>query len=139
MATENQADLARLYEGIARQGHLPTPDHARRWTESALKNLGFNLNGRAKRALAKALPKPWGAAVTGIFWLIHFPERNLTQEEFLKRVARRAGNTDAEYARYPTLAVFGAVKGLIEDDLDRRVARALPEQVRGLWQEARPS
>jgi uncharacterized protein (DUF2267 family) len=51
-------------------------------------------------------------------------------------VARRSGNTDAQFARFPILAVFGGVKQMINQDLQREVAKSLAPEVRELWEQA---
>jgi uncharacterized protein (DUF2267 family) len=60
----------------------------------------------------------------------------MSKEEFLLRAARRSGNTDAEFAYYPALAVFGGIKQFIDSDLEDRISKALSQEVQELWQEA---
>jgi uncharacterized protein (DUF2267 family) len=131
--TEN---LSYVYEQIKRDANLRTNDHARRWSEATLRTLGLNLDRGTKKALGKALPKELEVPLRRAFWLIHFREPALPAVAFQKAVARRAGATDAQFARKPIVAVFRQLKGLIEDDLGRRVGEALPSEVRQLWEEA---
>ena len=134
MAEHNNLD--QFYEYVQEHGKLPTRDHARRWTTGTLKTLGINLDRKTKKRLAKALPEPLADAVTGVFWLLHFRDPNLSSYEFQRTTARRSGNTDAQFARYPILAIFGGVKQMIDPALQRQVAESLAPDLRELWQQA---
>jgi uncharacterized protein (DUF2267 family) len=101
-----------------------------------LKTFGLCLDRKTKKALAKSLPGELAESLTAIFWLLHFRDPQISKQEFLMRVARRSGNTDAEFAYYPTLAVFGGIKQFIDSDLEDRVSKALSQEVQELWQEA---
>ena len=54
----------------------------------------------------------------------------------LDQVARRSGNTDPQFARMPTLAVFGQIKQMVNAQTRDQVAEALSPEVRELWQQA---
>lgn len=129
-------ELANFYQSVQREGKLRTEEHARRWTAATLRILGVALDGRTKRRLARALPPELSKWLTDIFWLLHFRNPRLSQGEFVKRVARRAGNTDYQFAPFPIRAVFGGVKQMLDEDLQREVAEALSPEVRDLWQQA---
>lgn len=130
------ADLQNYYESIMTKANLRTLDHAERWSKAVLRTLGFYLDRGTKRKLAKTLPKPISRDLTSGFWLLHFRNPKMTSREFLRRVALRSGNTDAQYARIPTRAVFHQVKQLVDDDLSKRVADILSPEVREIWQQA---
>jgi len=117
-------------------GKLRTPQHARRWSTAVLKTLGINLDGRTKKKLAKALPEELADDLTRVFWLLHFRNSNLSSHEFQNQVARRSGNTDPDFARYPVLAVFHGVKEMIGSDTRQAVAKSLSPEVRELWENA---
>lgn len=130
------ADLQSYYESIMTGANLRTLNHAERWSKAVLRTLGFYLDRDTKRKLAKALPEPLARDLTSGFWLLHFRDPNMTSREFLRRIALRSGNTDAQYARIPTRAVFRQVKQLVDDDLSKRVADTLSPEVREIWQQA---
>jgi hypothetical protein len=50
--------------------------------------------------------------------------------------ARRSGNTDPAFAYYPILGVFGGLKQMIDEDLERKVEADLAPEVRELWQQS---
>jgi uncharacterized protein (DUF2267 family) len=134
MATDQE--LNGFYRYVQEAGKLRTPNHARRWSDGILRTLGINLDRGTKKQLARALPKELANSLTRVFWLLHFRDPNLTAEEFQLKAARRSGNTDAAFARYPILAVFHGIKEVIDADLERKVADTLAPEVRDLWQEA---
>lgn len=129
-------DLDGYYDHIREAGKLRTEQHARRWSDGVLRTFGTTLNGKTKRDLAKALPDELAESVKDVFWLLHFRDPNLSREEFLQRAARRSGNSNGEFAVYPTLAVFSGVKMIIDQDLQSQVAESLAPQVRELWERA---
>jgi uncharacterized protein (DUF2267 family) len=129
-------DLNNFYQYVQKKGSLRTPDHAQRWSKATLNILGVNLDGRTKKALAKALPDDLAHALNGIFWLLHFRNTNLPARQFQRRVGLRAGNSDWEFARLPVVAVFGGVKQMIDKELQDRVAETLAPEIRHLWQQA---
>jgi uncharacterized protein (DUF2267 family) len=131
-----QDDLTQFYQGVQKVGKLRTEEHARRWTVGVLKTLGVNLPGRTKRKLARALPNGLARPLTDVFWLLHFRNANLSGDDFQRAVARRSGNSDAQFARFPVLAVFGGIKQMINQDLQREVAQSLSPEVRELWEQA---
>jgi uncharacterized protein (DUF2267 family) len=128
--------LENFYTQVQQKANLPTPQHARRWTTGILKSLGLQLDGGTKRALAKALPKELARDLTGVFWLLHFRNGRLTTGEFQRQVGLRSGNTDSQYARQPIVAVFGAVKGMIDKEMKDKVEKSLPAAIGELWREA---
>lgn len=128
--------LINFYQSVQREGKLRTEEHARRWTAATLNMLGFSLDGRTKRRLARALPPELSGPLTAIFWLLHFRNPKMSQAEFIKAVARRSGNSDYQFAPFPIRAVFGGVKQMINEDLQREVAAALSPEVRELWQQS---
>ena len=129
-------NLNEFYEYVREKGNLRTPEHASRWSDGILRTLGVNLDRRTKKELARALPEELADSLTRVFWLLHFRDPNMTRREFQQTAARRSGNTDANFAYYPILAVFGGIKQLIDADLERKVADTLPLEVRELWQNA---
>lgn len=136
MSGTNDNTMDFYYQNIITTGHLLSDVHARRWSEGVLKTLGTSLDRRTKRALAKALPKGLAESLTSVFWLLHFRDPNQTRSEFCTRVARRSGNSNGEFAVYPTLAVFAGLKNLIDDNLTERVSNSLSPEVRDLWDQA---
>lgn len=134
--TTTMTSLDEFYRHVQKVGLLRTPDHARRWTDGVLRTLGISLDRGTKKALANALPEELADSLTAVFWLLHFRDPQLPALEFQKQAARRSGNTDPTFARYPVLAVFGGVKQMIDDNLQRRVAESLAPEVRALWEQA---
>ena len=124
-----------FYQQVQENGKLPTKEHAQRWTHAVLNTLGFNLDRRTKKALANELPEDLGKAVGKVFFLAHFRDNTLSGEAFRKAVARRSGNSDAQFAYYPTVAVFKAVQGVISRDLSQKIAETLSPEVKALWQQ----
>ena len=51
-------------------------------------------------------------------------------------VANRAGNTDAQFARYPVTATFHSLKSLIPADVSKAVADTLSPELSEMWQNA---
>lgn len=136
MTQGNTPDLQEYYQHVQTMGKLRTLPHARRWSTAVLQTLGLNLDGRTKQQLAKALPEELGEALTRVFWLLHFRNTNLSSHDFQAQVARRSGNTDPFFARYPILAVFRGVKSMIDPELSKKVANTLSPEVRELWEKA---
>ena len=132
----DEAVLSDYYQGVVNAGKLRTEDHARRWSAGVLKTFGLCLDRSTKRALSKRLPEELADSLTGVFWLLHFRNTGMSKEEFLLRAARRSGNSDAEFAYYPTIAVFGGIRQYIDSDLEDNISKALPQEVQELWQEA---
>lgn len=128
--------LEEFYNYVQECGKLRTEAHAKRWADGVLRTLGINLDRGTKKKLSKALPEELATSLTRVFWLLHFRNPNLTVEEFQGMVARRSGNTDADFAYFPTRAVFGGVKRLVNDDLQREVADNLAPEIAALWREA---
>jgi len=125
-----------FYRYVQKEGKLLSPEHARRWSDGVLRTLGTALDRSTKKRLAKAIPGELADSLTGVFWLVHFRDPNLSSQAFQRMAARRSGNTDADFARIPTLAVFGGMKQIIDDELKRDVAETLAPEVRELWQQA---
>jgi uncharacterized protein (DUF2267 family) len=124
------------YQTVQTMGSLRTPDHARRWSTAVLKTLGVNLDRKTKKKLAKALPEELGHDLKRLFWLVHFPNKNMSQQEFQFEVSKRSGNSDWQFAKTPITAVFHGVKELIDNDTNQAVAQSLAPDVRELWQQA---
>ena len=132
---ENES-LDDFYRYVQEEGKLLSPEHAQRWSDGVLRTLGTALDRRTKKRLAKAIPDELADSLTGVFWLVHFRDPNLSSQAFQRMAARRSGNTDADFARIPTLAVFGSLKQIIDDKLERDIAETLAPEVRELWQQA---
>ncbi len=132
----NNGTLDSYYDYVQKNGKLRTFGHAQRWSTAVLKTLGFNLDKRTKKALAQALPDPLANDLTRVFWLVHFQNKNLTAAEFYDQAARRSGNTDTDFARHPTKAVFAGIKSLINSQLNQQVAEALSPEMRAVWEQA---
>jgi uncharacterized protein (DUF2267 family) len=133
---KSHVDMQHYYESVMKQANLRTIDHAEAWSEAVLRTLGFYLDRGTKRKLAKALPDALAHDLTRGFWLLHFRNPKMTSREFLRRVALRGGNTDAQYARVPTRAVFEQIKQMVDDDVNRRVADSLSPEVGEIWRQA---
>lgn len=132
----DDSGLIQYYDLVFSTGKLRTLEHAQRWSNGVLKTLGICLDRSTKRALAKNLPEELAKSLKGVFWLLHFRDPQMSSLEFRQRAARRSGNTDAEFAYFPTLAVFGGIKLYIDSDLEDRVSNTLSREVRELWQKA---
>jgi uncharacterized protein (DUF2267 family) len=130
----DDATLQEFYEHVQRHGNLLSVELAERWSAGVLKTFGFHLNGRTKRSLAKVLPEPLSDHVKDVFFLLHFRDSTLSARDFQKQVARRCGNTDPEFARYPTLAVFSGIRRFTNSKLNERIGDALSPEVRELWE-----
>lgn len=129
-------NMTQYYEYLTEAGNLRTVAHAERWSRGVLGTLGTVLDRGTKKALSRALPQELSSALGNVFWLLHFPDSNLSADEFQNRVARRSGNSDKVFARFPTLAVFGGIKQMIDSELSERVAKNLSPELRELWQQA---
>jgi len=136
MTQTQTMELADYYQQIQTMGNLRTPAHAQRWSAAVLRTLGLNLDGKTKKKLAKALPSELADDLTRAFWLLHFRDFSLSSHEFQNQVARRSGNTDANFARVPILAVFHQIKQLVDSDVSDQVANSLSPQVAELWRQA---
>ncbi len=132
----DDSGLIQYYDIVFSTGKLRTLEHARRWSNGVLETLGISLDRNTKRALAKNLPEELAKSLKGIFWLLHFRDPQMSSLEFQQRAARRSGNTDAEFAYFPTLAVFSGIKQYIDSDQEDRVSNALSQEVQELWQKA---
>lgn len=129
----DDAALNEFYEFVQGEGKLLTMELAERWSSGVLKTLGFHLDGRTKRKLAKVLPEPLSHQVKDVFFLLHFRDPNLSALEFQKQVARRSGNTNAEFARFPIIAVFAGIRRFTNSKLNDRIGEALSPEVQELW------
>lgn len=130
--------LTEFYQHVCEAGNLLSMKHARRWTRGVLETLGTVLDRKSRRAVSKNLPKELATSLNGVFWLLHFRDPFYSSDEFCERVAKRSGNSDAEFARLPTLAVFGGLREYIGPDLDQRIADSLSPEVSSMWQKSRP-
>lgn len=128
--------LTDYFAYIQKTGKLRTPSHAQRWSRAVLKTFGINLDRGTKKKLAKALPADLAGDLTRVFWLAHFQNSGLTQYDFLNQVSRRSGNTDTDFARYPTTAVFHQIKAIVGKDMTDQVAKTLSPEMRTMWEEA---
>lgn len=129
--------LTAFYDHVENAGKLLTHEHAVRYTRAVLWTMALQLKGGTKKSLANALPAELSEMVTRPFWLAHFPDQSLAWPEFTKMVARRAGNSDGQFARIPARAVFQAVQSLIDSSTSDKVAQALSPEVRSEWEQAR--
>lgn len=136
MTNSNGSDLDVYYQHIQDNGYLRTQQAAQRWSKAVLWTLGLNLDRRTKKRLAETLPDELATNLTRAFWLLNFRDKSKTQETFLKEIAKRSGNTDAEFARHPTMAIFHEVKGYAGEDLSDDVADSLAPDISALWQQA---
>lgn len=136
MTNSNGSDLAGYYQHILDNGLLRTAGAAQRWSKAVLKTLGLNLDRGTKKRLAKALPEELAGDLTRGFWLVHFRDKTKSQKTFLKEIAGRSGNTDANFARYPTTAIFHEVKSYAGQYVSDEVADSLAPEIRELWQQA---
>ena len=129
-------DLANYYAQIQKRGLLPTPQTAEHWSEAVLRTLSLNIDRGTKKRLAEALPEELATDLTRTFWLLHFRDKSKSRDAFLKEVARMSGNTDAQFALYPTRAVFHGVKGYAGQEVSDDVAESLAPEISELWQQA---
>lgn len=136
MAETNGAGITAYYQHIQQDAQLRTEPHAERWSTAVLNTLGLYLDKGTRKSLAAALPDQLSADLRKKFWLAHFRDAEMTKAEFLERVARRSGNTDAVYAAIPTTAVFHNIKTLINQDVNQQVADSLAPDVSEFWQGA---
>ena len=136
MTNTNNNELTDYFAYIQKVGKLRSSAHAQRWSRAVLKTFGINLDRSAKKKLAQAVPAELADDLTRVFWLLHFQDGGLTQYDFLNQVSRRAGNTDPDFARYPTTAVFHQIKTIIGSDISQQIAKTLSPEMRQMWQEA---
>jgi uncharacterized protein (DUF2267 family) len=136
MTQSDGFDRTNYYTQIQKRGLLLTAEVAENWSEAVLKTLSFNIDRRTKKRLAKALPQELATDLMRPFWLLHFRDLNKSRQEFLKDVANRSGNTDANFARNPTRAVFHQVKTIAGDDVSDAVSESLAPEINRLWQES---
>lgn len=136
MTQSNGFDKGKYYEQIQKDGLLLTERAAERWSEAVLRSLSLNIGRGTKKRLAKALPEELANDLTRTFWLLHFRDPNKSSEEFLKEIANRSGNSDVQFARMPTMAIFHLLKGLAGDDVSDDVSDSLAPEIRELWQKA---
>lgn len=136
MTEGNGADLSGYYQMIMQNGTLRTPAIAESWNEAVLRTLSLNLDRKTKKKLAKALPDELAFYLSRQYWLLHFRDKNISDQAFLNDVCRRSGNSDPEFARTPTLAVFHELKSLAGEDVSDDVADSLAPELSELWQQA---
>jgi uncharacterized protein (DUF2267 family) len=127
------------YRQVMLIGKLRSTIHAKRWSDGVLKTLGTSLDRGTKRALGKSLPDELSSALYGVFWLLHFRDDAMTRLDFQNRVARRSGNSDKEFAFYPTRAVFGEIKRFVDSEVEEKVAESLSPDIRELWNLSQPT
>ena len=136
MAETNGMELAAYYQHIQEDAKLRTQEHAERWSTAVLNTLGLYVDKGTRKTLAAALPDDLSADLRKKFWLAHFRDDEMTKADFLERVARRAGNTDIQFAPVPTTAVFRNIKTFIDDDVNQQVTDSLAPAISELWQGA---
>ena len=136
MTQANGADLSGYYQKIQQNGHLPTTAVAQSWNEAVLRTLGLNLDRKTKKQLGNALPEELAFYLKRSFRLVHFRNKNKSDAEFLKEVARRSGSSDPDFARIPTEAVLHEVKAFAGKDVSADVADTLAPELSELWQQA---
>lgn len=129
-------DLDAYYSAIQTKGYLLTLAEAQRWSAAVLKTISLNLGRRAKKRLQKGLPAELAFIAGRPFMLLHFRDKTMPRELFLKQCARRAGATDPIFARQPVRAAFHALKDLLDDDTIQAVANDLAPEISQIWQEA---
>ncbi len=129
-------DLSAYYQSIQTNGSLLTPGQSRRWSQAVLRTLGLNLDRKTKKQLAQTLPEEPAQDLMRAFWLVHFRDKNKPAEVFFKDAARRGGNTDAQFAKIPTTAVFHALKQFAGQDVSDKVAESLAPEIRAYWEQA---
>lgn len=126
-------DLDSFYAYVEVIGKLRTTDHAKKWTRGTLNMLGVNIDRAVKKELANKLPEELQTWLSGVFWPLFFRDTNITSYEFQNRVARRSGNSDAQFAYFPVKAVFGGLKGLVDNNTADRVAATLSPELKEIW------
>ena len=131
-----EQDLNSYYQQIQTLGKLRSVGHAQRWSTAVLNALGDNIDGRTKKRLAKALPAELATDLTRVFRFKRFVYKDMSAWEFQNQAARRGGNTDPQFAKFPVIAVFHGLKDYIDNELSQAVADALPTEVGSLWQQA---
>lgn len=132
--TNSTNNLNEFFAHVRTQGKLRSDTHAHVWTRGTLNILGVNISKDAKQALQNELPQALANWLGGIFWPLHFRNENIAAIDFQNRVARRSGNTDAVFAKYPVTAVFGALKRIISQNTAQKVADSLAPDILDLWQ-----
>lgn len=132
-STDNLTDY---YAAIQATGKLRSPVHAQRWSRGVLNTLGLTLDRGTKKKLASALPNELAGDLTRKFWLAHFRNSGQTPYEFFNQVSRRSGNSDPDFARFPTTAVFRQIKALAGQNVSDQVAKALSPDMRQMWEAA---
>ena len=137
MSDTNDSELTSFYEHVQVVGRLRTSDHARRWTNGVLETMGSSLDRGTKKELRKNLPEELSKSVNAVFHLLHFRNSNQSSEEFLLRAGRRSGNSDPEFALYPTLGVFSGMRLFIDQDTENRISKSLSPEVSKMWNDAR--
>lgn len=136
MIQTNGSNMNDYYTTVKELGKLRTLDHAERWSEAILHTLALNLDKGNKKKLIKALPEPLSDQLKRKFWLLHFRDKNLATLDFQKMVARRAGNSDQTFARFPIIATFHGLKNLIDHALADDIADTLSPELSQMWQDA---
>lgn len=122
---------------VQQAGQLINPTIAKRWTQATLQELGINLPKKSKNALVDALPDEL-SKMLGRIWYLFPPNESTTISalEFQEQVAQRSGNTDKNFAKYPIMAVFGAIQSQIGGNAAKSVYDDLSPELQGLWDRA---
>ncbi len=138
-ATKDRIEtLEEFYAYVQANGKLRTVGHAQRWTTATLLTMGTNLGKASKSALGNALPEELKAELIRFMGIAAiFRNTNLDSREFCNRVARRSrGTSDADFAKYPVQAVFGAIKRLVNSDVADTVKDDLSPELANMWEKA---
>ena len=138
-ATKDRIEnLDQFYAHVEQHGKLRTADHAKRWTAGTLQMMGTNLGRGSKGALNDALPEELQRELTRILGIaIVFRNTNIEAREFCNRVARRSrGTSDADFAKYPVAAVFGALKRMVSSSVADKVREDLSPELTDMWDNA---
>jgi uncharacterized protein (DUF2267 family) len=133
---DDTSSLDQYFQGIRVRGKQRSFDHAVRISHAVLHTLGFNLSSGVKRKLADSLPEELARQLKRGWRLIHFRDRNITLQQFSKDVSLHTGNTDPQFAETTTRAVFHNLKLLIDDNLNREIAKDLSPELRRVWNAA---
>jgi uncharacterized protein (DUF2267 family) len=136
MADTNGTDLTNYYQNVQQNGNLLTSGHVQRWSNAVLWTLGLNLDRKTKKQLAKTLPEELADYLTRAFYLLHFRDKQKSSQEFFREVAKRSGNSDAQFAPIPTIAIFHEVKQFAGEDVSDKVAGSLAPEIQVVWEQA---
>ena len=137
-ATKSRIDnIEDFLAHVETHGKLRTVEHAKRWTAGTLQMLGVNLSRGVKKSLGADLHDDLQKQLGQVFWVAYFRDTNMPAYEFCNRVARRSrGTSDADFAKYPVAAVFGAVKRMVGQNTADQVKDDLSPELREIWEKS---